>query len=122
MGGVLGSRSRDEPILTNSLRVLHRVISKGIFQIAGAVKTTGAAILCPALPRQPRSHYYFYFKYGIPNPTEHGILPILFRLLKGTTDHHCFRTAAVGPVPDDADAGCGRAAGSFRRRAQSRHR
>src|SRR5271169_6623730 len=44
------------------------------------------------------------------------------RCLKGSDDHYCFGTTAVGHIADDADAGCGRAAGSLRRRAPSRHR
>src|SRR5271155_4401598 len=50
-------------------------------------------------PRFPLSFQARHF-----NCREAGTRIRCFRLLKGTDDHHCFGTAAVGHIVDDADA------------------
>src|SRR5208337_3473521 len=62
----------------------------------------------------PMTRYPLSFRVRNFKPAEQGIADAIFPSFERQNDHHCFGTATVGHIADDANAGCGWAPGSLR--------
>src|SRR5208282_1875527 len=104
-GGLLG----DDRHVIRTLAMAQWRRSGGVGEVADFRFWRGRSTrLCPT------ARLLLSFQLRILNPAEPEFASVIFCLLKGTDDHYCFGTAAIGHIADDANARCGRDACALR--------